>query len=124
MAKCTYHPEREATAACSGCGRLVCAECKTVLREKTYCNPCAEELLLAQVGSETAKPSTGVITEEKYPHRVATIFGYVFACLGGLIGIGLGIYLMTRVHPRAKRHGTIILIIAIVVIIISVIISA
>jgi hypothetical protein len=34
MTKCTYHPEREAIAACSGCGRLVCAECKTVLGKK------------------------------------------------------------------------------------------
>lgn len=118
MANCAYHPEREAITACIGCGRLVCAECKTVLGGKTYCNPCTEELLLAQGKGETAKPSTGAIAEEKYPHQVATICGYVFAFLGGWVGIGLGIYLLTRAHPRAKFHGKIVLPLAIVLIII------
>ena len=45
------------------------------------------------------------LAEEKYPHKLATILGYIFALLGGLLGIGFGIYLSRRKDPRAKLHG-------------------
>lgn len=56
MAKCAYHAEVDAVAACSNCGRLVCPECKVVLGEKIYCNPCAEEILLAKAQVSESKP--------------------------------------------------------------------
>ncbi len=42
--KCYYHPDHEAIGICISCGKPVCVECKVVLREKIYCNPCVEEL--------------------------------------------------------------------------------
>ena len=47
--------------------------------------------------------------EEINPHLLATILGYIFAFLGGWIGIVFGIYLLTREHPKAKFHGKILL---------------
>ena len=46
--KCAYHPEREAVGACVDCGRLICAECKTVLGGKIYCNSCADKMAVAR----------------------------------------------------------------------------
>jgi len=51
MASCAYHPKREAVGACVSCGKLVCAECKTVLAEKIYCNPCAEKMFTGKTGA-------------------------------------------------------------------------
>ena len=44
--RCAFHPEREPSAICTNCGKLICNECKTVLAKKIYCNPCAEKILL------------------------------------------------------------------------------
>lgn len=41
---CYNHPDRKATGMCVSCHRLVCPECTTVLDEKIYCMPCADEL--------------------------------------------------------------------------------
>jgi hypothetical protein len=51
MANCAYHPKRDAVGACVNCGRLVCAECKTVLGEKIYCNLCANTVFTTRVGT-------------------------------------------------------------------------
>ena len=47
--KCAYHPEADVVGSCVSCGRLICAECKTVLGEKIYCNPCADKLVASKV---------------------------------------------------------------------------
>ena len=44
--RCAFHPEREPSAICTNCGKLICDECKTVFAKKIYCNPCAEKILL------------------------------------------------------------------------------
>jgi hypothetical protein len=53
MASCAYHPKREAVGACVSCGKLVCAECKTVLGDKIYCNPCADKIFTSGVRAGT-----------------------------------------------------------------------
>lgn len=42
--KCAYHPDREPVGACVNCGKLVCDECKVVLKDRIYCNQCVEEV--------------------------------------------------------------------------------
>ena len=71
MANCAYHPDREAVGACISCGRLICAECKTVLGEKIYCNPCADKMFASRaetgvLGAEntSGQGSLAVITHE------------------------------------------------------------
>jgi len=63
MTKCAYHSEVDAVTVCVNCGRLICPECKVVLGEKIYCNPCAEETLLAKAQVGEIKPNRVIPAE-------------------------------------------------------------
>lgn len=41
-AECFYHPGKKAVAACSGCGRLLCALCEIPWDENTLCTRCLQ----------------------------------------------------------------------------------
>jgi len=56
---------------------------------------------------------SGNAIEGKYSHQLATVLGYIFAPLGGLLGTIFGIYLVTGQPPRAKYHGRTVLTIAV-----------
>ena len=43
--KCYYHKDKEAVGGCVGCGHLVCADCKAMIGEKSYCKACVERLV-------------------------------------------------------------------------------
>lgn len=49
--------------------------------------------------------------EEKYPHTTATVLGYFFAAIGGLISLLFVLHLFMQDDPRAKYHAKIILLI-------------
>jgi hypothetical protein len=56
--QCAYHPDRDPVGACVACGRLICAECKTLLGGKIYCSPCADKIFInntAPAAQETIK---------------------------------------------------------------------
>jgi len=55
MAKCAYHPNRDAVGTCVSCGRLVCDECKAALGGKIYCNPCADKMLVSKTEAVASK---------------------------------------------------------------------
>lgn len=42
--KCFYHPDREAVAVCSKCGKPLCQECAKEFEGKIYCKDCLEEI--------------------------------------------------------------------------------
>ncbi|MGA2159811.1 MAG: hypothetical protein ABSG90_11415 [Dehalococcoidia bacterium] len=44
--QCAYHPDREPVGACVECGRLICAGCKTAVKGKFYCPPCADKVFV------------------------------------------------------------------------------
>lgn len=48
-------------------------------------------------------------SESTYPHTALTVIGYIFGILGGIIGLIIAIYLLTREDKRAKTHALIIL---------------
>jgi hypothetical protein len=60
MASCAYHPKREAVGACVSCGQFICAECKTVIGDRIYCNPCANKMFAARTGVGTGTGAPGV----------------------------------------------------------------
>ncbi|MCJ7515308.1 MAG: SHOCT domain-containing protein [Dehalococcoidia bacterium] len=40
--ECAYHPNRKATGGCIRCQKLICEECKVVIRDEVFCPTCAE----------------------------------------------------------------------------------
>ena len=83
MANCAYHPDREAVGSCVGCGRLVCAECKTVLRGKIYCNLCAEKMVLGRAETAVKAPEMKeTITSPLGPRDIGGILGDTFTIYG------------------------------------------
>jgi len=53
--QCAYHPDRDPVGACVECGRLICAECKTAVKGKFYCPPCADKVFVHR-SEEAVKP--------------------------------------------------------------------
>lgn len=89
---------------------MFCLKCGTELKEgEIFCSSCGTRI--GDVGIEN-------IADEKYPHELATILGYVFGFLGGWFGIIFGIYLLGKEHPKAKIHGKRILVFTIIMIIV------
>ncbi len=93
-----------------------------------YCPSCGEELpdganfcksFGAKINSvsRTETPQRPVYEES---HTFAIVIGYIFAILIPLIGIIIGIYLLTRKNSsQASKHGKYILIVAVVIWLIS-----
>lgn len=60
---CAWHPEREAAAACLGCGRPLCRECALDREGHILCRDCAEAIPTAAAG---AKREPSVRTRAPY----------------------------------------------------------
>ena len=64
-------------------------------------DPTKKQCPLCGVENPDAAPTQGKWT------RLIIIFGYVFSILGGLIGLILALYLVTRKDPSLRKHGII-----------------
>ena len=117
--KCYYHPDREAVAVCSVCGKPLCAECAHEYKGKIYCKDCLakvkeEEKKAAASKSDTSKSNasksaasessipksatpenagasgTGNEAEKETPHRKVSTAKIVFISIViALVIIGL-----------------------------------
>ena len=76
--KCAFHPEVDAVGVCVGCGKGVCAECKTELGGKIYCPNCAEEIFAER------KKRSGLLTA-----------GGILSIIGGAFNLINGIAIMS-----------------------------
>ena len=86
--------------------------------EADFCVKCGSPLIFKQE-LKTSQSSFGPIiiqkriedNSESVPTSTTTklliILGYIFSILGGLLGLIIAIYLITRKDPVAKRHGRI-----------------
>ncbi len=101
-----------------------------------YCPACGEELIDAakfckNCGAEIDNPqkTTNTYQENRRQYielsdknyTIAIVVGYVMAILIPLIGLIIGIYLLTRDSSRVKKHGKFVLIVTVVVWTLSVI---
>lgn len=101
-----------------------------------YCPACGEELIDAakfckNCGAEIDNPqkTTNTYQENRRQYielsdknyTIAIVVGYVMAILIPLIGLIIGIYLITRDSSRVKKHGKFVLIVTVVVWTLSVI---
>lgn len=90
--------------------------------EADYCVKCGSPLIFKQ-NFENNQTSVGPIIiqkkvigdEQSYngprTSRILILLGYIFSILGGLLGLIIAIYLITRKDPVAKKHGRIQLLI-------------
>ena len=102
-----------------------------------YCPACGEELIDAarfckncgasldephQMGNTHQENTQQFMEASEKSHTAAIVIGYVMAILIPLVGLIIGIYLLTRNDSsNAKRHGKYVLIVTLVVWILSVI---
>ena len=62
--ECHNHPDREAVANCSLCGKAVCAECSMEIGGNIYCKDCINEIITKNFGEKEAEESKA--PEEAY----------------------------------------------------------
>lgn len=83
--------------------------------EADFCVKCGTPLLFKNQFMENDREVTPIVinktfTRENKPSggmRWLVIFGYLFSILGGLLGMIIAIYLVTRKDPSLRKHGTI-----------------
>ncbi len=85
--------------------------------EAEYCVKCGSPLIFKKQ-FEDEQSLNPIIIQRKIsedaqrinaPHtsRLLILLGYIFSLLGGLLGLIIAIYLITRKDPVAKKHGRI-----------------
>jgi hypothetical protein len=84
--RCAYHPDRDAVGACVNCGKPVCSECRTLLGEKIYCGPCANQLFVP-------KPAAPAVPAAR---SGALTVGAVLNIIAGGIGVIAGLVLISH----------------------------
>ena len=101
---------------------MYCPKCGKKNQENAvFCEECGTELTPNKSASNKSgsnKPGP------KNPSKVVVVLGYIFALLGGLIGLIIGVYLYTRDNTNAKFHGRNVIIIAAVVMILGMVVPS
>lgn len=89
--KCEYHPEAEALGICVSCGRAVCADCRLMLVNRTYCQACADRVFHEKDFVRPSEGRSGLLTAG----GVLGIVGGAFGVLYALVVIGEWVYQLT-----------------------------
>ena len=89
--KCEYHPEAEAVGICVNCGRVVCADCKLMLANRTYCQACADRIFHEKDAVKPAGGRSGLLTAG----GVLAIIGAAVGLFYALMIIGQWVYELT-----------------------------
>lgn len=115
---CYYHEGKEAVGGCVGCGHLVCADCKAMVGEKSYCKVCVDRLVTRMRLTETpvsehpsmeadalgdnASQFPSVKKPSRRASRTRTMTGILIAIIVALI-IGF-VPLVDGQHQEALAH--------------------
>ena len=87
--------------------------------EAEYCVKCGTPLIFKNQMENTESSLNPIVIKKEIsmdaerirntPHtsRILIALGYIFSILGGLLGLIIAIYLITRKDPVAKKHGRI-----------------
>lgn len=107
---------------CPKCGKIndgttyFCIYCGTIFEEYTPDEDSIPPIFLSVEESKNSNNNQNQEntdyksfnpTPQKSNHRLAILLGYFFSIMGGLIGLLIAIYLITRDDPNAKKHGKI-----------------
>jgi len=105
--------ECERMPFCRNCGKEIAADAK-------FCSNCGALTSTQQLPPTSPTPSQQPVSQRQVtlsfppipsqpPMNILVVLGYVFAILGGLVGMVIGLYLSTRKDPICKKHGELIL---------------
>ena len=70
--ECNNHPDREAVANCSLCGKAVCQECSMEIGGNIYCKDCINEIITKNFGEKEVEEN--IAPKETYAEEPAEIF--------------------------------------------------
>ncbi|MCR5027321.1 MAG: zinc ribbon domain-containing protein [Methanobrevibacter sp.] len=82
-------------------------------QEADYCVKCGTPLIFKNNFENNDNNPNPIILNRDFDtspprtSRIIIVLGYLFSLLGGLIGLIIAIYLVTRKDPVAKKHGKI-----------------
>jgi hypothetical protein len=104
--KCYYHPARHAVGTCASCGKSVCPECKVMLSQNCYCNPCADAAYTRAASGVKAK-SAGWFARHLNWTTVLTWAGAVAVSFiaGFVVGVVMYGADATRIETMAAFAG-------------------
>jgi len=100
---------------------MYCPKCGTQNPDDAqFCQNCGTTLT-----NLATQPYTysGTYTEAKRPNILIIILGYILAFLGGLFGILIGMYLMSKDNSSSRFHGRNIIIIAVISIVLGLLLT-
>ena len=63
--ECHNHPDREAVANCSFCGKAICPECSVEIGGNVYCKDCLNDIIAKTMVQEEAMADSPKETVEK-----------------------------------------------------------
>lgn len=116
LENCAYHPDREAVGACINCGKLICDECKVILKGKIYCSPCMNDIYLGKTAAKTSglKAAASKVVSTEIPKLRKDFLTYVDDAVGFSISYpgtwnveaDSSDYVVCFVAPEAKHGGT------------------
>ena len=106
------------TKFCSGCGNPLTGENKTENSQQTTTGgiPCPKCGSLIPNGNIACTKCGNLLNQDK--HTTAIVIGYICSVFLPLFGIIFGIYLLTRPNKDVHKHGIIMIVLAIVMVII------
>ena len=112
--KCFYHPDREAVAVCSRCGKPLCKECAKEYKGKIYCKDCLEEIkkeealekklkdeILKKAQNDNPKDNAGTIHKSSTPTEI--ILTAILISLGIIIALLVSLLFTSRITPAHTK---------------------
>jgi len=99
--------ECERMPFCRNCGKEIAADAK-------FCSNCGALTITQQLPPTSPTPDQQPVSQRQVTVSIPPLpsqppMGYVFAFLGGLVGMVIGVYLSSRKDPICKKHGEFIL---------------
>ena len=107
---------KEGSRFCTGCGASLTDEIKSTNTQNSGI-PCPKCGSLIPFGNVACTNCGNMLNPDK--HTAAIVLGYICSIFIPLFGIIFGIYLLTRPNKDVHKHGIIMIILSIVMIIIG-----
>ncbi len=79
--KCSNNPDNEATRKCNRCGKNICQQCCTIIKDEVYCHDCAQSKPINAKSPDNHSPVLAVV--------LSAIFSGLGQIYNGQVGKGV-----------------------------------